>query len=175
MLRHPIFTLNVAAAIGVALIGIGVPLPFAVLIVVAGVTLLGLAWKSSTPDSATIKHGHYDRYLAGAPQDAETYFLRGLTRYGQGDMAGAINDYDRTIAFDPKKPIVYTNRGVARRFLGDLAGAISDYNQAITLDPKMAIAYYNRASARLKQLTFTHIFGGVSSSTLNYGRVKWRK
>ena len=24
-------------------------------------------------------------------------------------------------------------------------------------------------------LTFTHIFGGVSSSTLNYGRVKWRK
>ena len=123
MLRHPIFTLNVAAAIGVALIGIGVPLPFAVLIVVAGVTLLGLAWKSSTPDSATIKHGHYDRYLAGAPghydrylagapQDAETYFLRGLTRYGQGDMAGAINDYDRTIALDPKKPIVYTNRGL---------------------------------------------------------------
>ena len=68
MLRHPFLTLNVAFGIGVALIGIGVPLPFAVLIVVAGVTLLGLVLKLSTPgasrpDPATIKHDHFGQPL----------------------------------------------------------------------------------------------------------------
>ena len=64
MLRHPFFILNVAAAIVVAMIGIGVLGPLAILIVVVGIVLLGLIWRTSSPspskpDPATVKHDEF--------------------------------------------------------------------------------------------------------------------
>ena len=60
MLRHPFFTLNVAAAIVVALVSLGVLGPLAFLIVFVGIVLVAVVWKAATPgvskpDPSTLK------------------------------------------------------------------------------------------------------------------------
>ena len=70
---------------------------------------------------------YYDRAIALAPDDADAYHNRGVTKAEQGDYAGAIFDYDRVIALDPDNVAVYDDRAVAKAAQGNHAGAIADY------------------------------------------------
>ncbi len=83
-----------------------------------------------------------------APQTAEDFYVRGLTRAEQGDNQGAVKAFDQALALNPKNADAYFNRGVERFSLGDKQGAIEDYTQAIRLDPKFAMAYSNRGTVR---------------------------
>ena len=84
---------------------------------------------------------------------AETYFLRGNTKYELGLYHEAISDYDKAIRHKSDAVNAYNNRGNAKQRLKEYFAAIADYDTAIRLDPDDAGAYLNRGNAkqRLKQ------------------------
>jgi tetratricopeptide (TPR) repeat protein len=83
------------------------------------------------------------------PLTANAYTSRGLARYRQGDVDGAIADWDAAIRLHPGLPRPYTNRGSARYLKGDLEGALADLDHAIQINPQLAEAYCNRGAVRL--------------------------
>lgn len=133
----------------------------AILIVVVGVTLLGLVWKSSTPDPATIKQATTTK-PSPSTQQTPLPITTGLARKAKGDLAGAVADYSQAIALDPNMTNVHDNRGRARHRQGDLAGAISDFDQAIARAPQDAEAYFLRGNVRYDQ---GDLAGSVATTT----------
>ncbi|OCR02502.1 hypothetical protein BCD67_01040 [Oscillatoriales cyanobacterium USR001] len=97
----------------------------------------------------------------GNPQNAKGYYLRGLSRLDEGNLAGAIADFNHSLELDPKNSEAYFNRGVAYAYqeptrggannLDPLKQAIADYSLAIKANPGYADAYYNRGIAHLEQ------------------------
>ena len=81
---------------------------------------------------------------------AETYFLRGNTKYELGLYDTAIADYDRAIRLKPDDAGAYNNRGNAKKMLKEYFAAIADYDMAIGLKPDYAFAYNNRGTAKGK-------------------------
>jgi hypothetical protein len=47
--------------------------------------------------------------------DPTTAIERGVLRFRQGDLAGALEDFDRAVRSGPDDPTAYNNRGLARR------------------------------------------------------------
>ncbi|MFP4102422.1 MAG: tetratricopeptide repeat protein [Coleofasciculus sp.] len=82
------------------------------------------------------------------PNDALTYYVRGLSRLDMGDFSGSIADFNQALQKQPNYAEAYFYRGLARLQQRDLQGSIADYNQAIRLDPSYPEAYYNRAVVR---------------------------
>src|SRR5205085_6980693 len=85
------------------------------------------------------------------PLTAHAYTSRGLARYGQGDVDGAILDWNRAIAINPGLAAAYLDRASARYRKGDLAGALADLERALSINPRMAGAYSNRGAIRREQ------------------------
>ena len=69
----------------------------------------------------------FDRAIALAPDGADAYHNRGVTKAEQGDYAGAIADYDRVIALDPDNVAVYDDRAVAEAGLAGHSVAVANY------------------------------------------------
>jgi tetratricopeptide (TPR) repeat protein len=106
----------------------------------------------------------YTQAITLDPAYAIAYNNRGIARFAQGDVAGAIADYTQAITLEPAYAAAYHNRGIARSAQDDVAGAIADYTQAITLDPAYAVAYYNRGVNRKAQ-------GDVAGAIADYTQV----
>lgn len=98
----------------------------------------------------------------GNPQNAEGYYLRGLSRLDEGYLKEAIADFNHSLELNPKNSeVVYFSRGVAYAYqeptrggsntLDPLKQAIEDYSLAIKANPGYADAYYNRGVAHLEQ------------------------
>ncbi|MGE5658264.1 MAG: trypsin-like peptidase domain-containing protein [Actinomycetota bacterium] len=94
------------------------------------------------------------------PKDAQTYYLRGLSRLDQGEAWDAIADFDQSLKLNSNIPEVYFNRAIARLLLvpnevvrgsDPLSQAIEDYSLAIQANPGYADAYYNRGLARIEK------------------------
>ncbi|MDY7024509.1 MAG: trypsin-like peptidase domain-containing protein, partial [Cyanobacteriota bacterium] len=95
-----------------------------------------------------------------SPEDAQTFFFRGLTRLDQGDSWEAIADFNQALKREPNFPEAYFNLGLARTQLaanlaeeiGRVRGSnpIQDYTNAIRLNPGYADAYYNRGLAYIE-------------------------
>src|SRR5262245_36510043 len=83
----------------------------------------------------------------------EDFFNRGVARYQQGDLEGAIRDFDRAIdlatsispgsyapnqigVIGPEPAVIHYNRGVTRYDLHDWDGAIADLDIALWLNPQ---------------------------------------
>jgi tetratricopeptide (TPR) repeat protein len=69
------------------------------------------------------------------------YDYRGIARYAQDDLEGAIADFSRAININPEYADGYNNRGWAYYRQGEYETAIVDYTRAIELDPESAGAY----------------------------------
>ncbi len=78
------------------------------------------------------------------PNDAQTYYVRGLTRFDKGDVAGAIADFNQAIKSQSDYTEAYFYRGLAYFDLRNLPKSIADYSQAIALNLDYVDAYYNR-------------------------------
>jgi tetratricopeptide (TPR) repeat protein len=90
--------------------------------------------------------------LAQTPKSAEDYNNRGVTRRGNGDIEGAIEDFTKAVSMKGPSMILaaaYNNRANALFSKNDVEGAIADYSKAIELQPTDYENYYNRGSVLL--------------------------
>src|SRR5262245_29551184 len=98
----------------------------------------------------------------------EDYFNRGVARYQQGDLEGAMRDFDRAIeiastispgayasnhivAISPEPAVLLYNRGVTRYDLRDWDGAIADFDEALTLNPHRTMAWIKLGNAHFNK------------------------
>ena len=83
------------------------------------------------------------------PNDQDLLNDRGVAKWNQGDIEGAIADYNQSIAINPKTAARgYRNLALVKGSKGDTDGAIADYNQAIELEPRNANAYNKRGELK---------------------------
>src|SRR5215813_2027182 len=98
----------------------------------------------------------------------EDFFKRGVARYQQCDLEGAMRDFDRAIeiastispgayasnhigAIFPEPAVLLYNRGVTRYDLRDWDGAISDLDESLMLNPHRVMAWIKRGNTRFKK------------------------
>src|SRR5262245_38799561 len=98
----------------------------------------------------------------------EDFFKRGVARYLQGNLEGALRDFDRAVdiastispgayasnhvgAISPVPAVLLYNRGVVRYGLRDWDGAIADFDEALTLNPDRVMAWIKRGNARFNK------------------------
>ncbi|MEG5063843.1 tetratricopeptide repeat-containing serine protease family protein [Microcoleus sp. B3-A4] len=78
------------------------------------------------------------------PNDAKTYYVRGLTRFDKGDLPGAVADFNQAIQTQSDYAEAYFYRALAYSDLKQMPQSIADYSRAIALNAGYVDAYYNR-------------------------------
>jgi tetratricopeptide (TPR) repeat protein len=98
----------------------------------------------------------------------EDFFKRGVDRYQQGDLEGAMRDFDQAVdiastispgayasnhvgAIFPEPAVLLYNRGVTRYDLRDWDGAIADFEEALWLNPHRVMTWIKRGNARFNK------------------------
>ena len=113
----------------------------------------GLTWHNRSIEANTSEEKqnayeravmHYTEALALKPDDAGTYYNRGLVYFNRGEYENAIADYNEAIQLEPNNANAYYSRGLTHFNKGEYDKAIADYNEAIQLEPNNANAYYSR-------------------------------
>ena len=102
----------------------------------AGLNRSALLVNTSTATNAPLKLNN--------PQDAKTYYVRGLTRFDKGDLSGAVADFSQAIQTQSDYVEAYFYRGLAYSDLRQMPKSIADYSKAIALNAGYVDAYYNR-------------------------------
>ena len=113
-------------------------IPFLILAVLYGIMTFqrSLVWKDSL--------GLFNHAIMESPDAAFVYNSRGIAKYSQGDMKGALNDYDQAITLNPQYSGAYYNRGIVYYNIGQYTNAMNDYSKGITLNPNFASSYVAR-------------------------------
>jgi tetratricopeptide (TPR) repeat protein len=75
-----------------------------------------------------------------APDFAEAWDRRAVTRFLRGDCAGAIQDIDRTLALQPRHFGALFGLGLCRAALGDYQAALDAFERVLAVDPHYAPA-----------------------------------
>ncbi|MFP4301988.1 MAG: tetratricopeptide repeat protein [Spirochaetaceae bacterium] len=70
---------------------------------------------------------------------------RGMARFAQGDLDGAIEDFSTALSYDQKSTKAYFYRGLAHRTQGYLESALRDFSICLDFDQYNADALYARA------------------------------
>ena len=77
--------------------------------------------------------------------NANSFYKKGLKKYDQNDLKGALAEFTKAIKINPEYGDAYYNRGLVKKELLDIQGAIEDYTKAIKINPNDGRAYYDRA------------------------------
>ncbi|MEG3848127.1 tetratricopeptide repeat-containing serine protease family protein [Microcoleus sp. herbarium19] len=102
----------------------------------AGLNRSAILVNTSTAANAPLKLNN--------PQDAKTYYVRGLTRFDKGDLSGAVADFNQAIQTQSNYVEAYFYRALAYFDLRQMPKSIADYSKAIALNASYVDAYYNR-------------------------------
>lgn len=89
----------------------------------------------------------YSQALELDPENAETWYDRGVAYIQTQQPGKAIDDYTKAIDLDPGFSIAWNNRAAALASIGEYHAAIRDCTQAIELDPADVLAWRNRGIA----------------------------
>ena len=87
-----------------------------------------------------------------SPGSAFAYNNRGIARYSENDMEGAVSDYNHAITIFPRYSGAYYNRGIAYYSMQEFSMAKTDYSMAIDLNPKFASCYAARGILQMDVL-----------------------
>ena len=79
-----------------------------------------------------------------APGSAFGFNNRGIARYAENNMEGALSDYDQAIALFPRYSGAFYNRGIVLYNIKEFGRANDDYTRAIALNPNFASSYMAR-------------------------------
>jgi tetratricopeptide (TPR) repeat protein len=79
--------------------------------------------------------------------DAAGWNQLGITRVGEGDLAGALAAFGEARRRDPGYAEAWNNGGLVRQMLGRLPEAVADFDQALALRPAYPEALNNRGRA----------------------------
>ena len=102
----------------------------------AGLNRSAILVNTSTAANAPLKLNN--------PNDAKTYYVRGLTRFDKGDLLGAVADFNQAIQTQSDYSEAYFYRALAYFDLKQMPKSIADYSKAIALNAGYVDAYYNR-------------------------------
>lgn len=102
----------------------------------AGLNRSAILVNTSTAPNAPLKLNN--------PNDAKTYYVRGLTRFDKGDLSGAVADFNQAIQTQSDYVEAYFYRALAYFDLRQMPKSIADYSKAIALNASYVDAYYNR-------------------------------
>jgi serine protease Do len=67
------------------------------------------------------------------PNDAKTYYVRGLSRFDKGDLSGAVADFNPAIQTQSDYVEAYFYGGLAYFDLRQMPKSIADYSKVIAL------------------------------------------
>jgi tetratricopeptide (TPR) repeat protein len=100
---------------------------------------------------AWLLQGDYDRSIADYteairldPNNATTFYNRGVATGHKRDFEKAIADYSEAIRLNPKFVEAYHNRADSYAKVKDHDKAIADYSEAIRFNPQNALAFNDR-------------------------------
>lgn len=82
------------------------------------------------------------------PNNTQTFYVRGLSRFDQGDFSGAIADFTQAIQSQANYSEAFFYRGLAYFEQDKFAESMADYNRAIEINAAYVDAYYNRGLVR---------------------------
>ncbi len=122
--------------------------------------LVGCAESGESPE-VLVERGHlmesrgrfreaidaYTKALGQRPNDATTYYDRGVAFGRLSQWKEAIEDYTRAIEHDSGMARAYNNRATAYAQQRQFEKAVVDFTKAISLDPRGALTYRNRGLA----------------------------
>ncbi len=86
----------------------------------------------------------YTQAIAINPNDANAYYMRGISRRDLKDYQGAISDYSKAIEIYPEDAYAFRNRGIAKELVGDLKGACADWKEASSLGVQDAAGWVRK-------------------------------
>jgi lipoprotein NlpI len=89
----------------------------------------------------------YNKAISLKPDNAETYYNRGIAFSKIGQYQNAIKDYNEAISLKPDYAEAYNNRGIIYGQHGQYQLAIEDFNKVISMKPDHIKAYNNRGLA----------------------------
>ena len=81
--------------------------------------------------------------------NARALNARGIGKFQQGDIAGALEDLGKAGMLQADFPEPWNNSGLLRNMLGQLTAAIADFDRALAIRPDYPEALTNRARARM--------------------------
>ena len=89
-----------------------------------------------------------------SPDDAKTYYNRGVASAKKGDLNQAISDFNKAIELKPDYVEAYGDRGRAYYLKNEYDQVISDMNQVLKIKPDSFIAYCGLALTYAKKGDF---------------------
>ncbi len=90
------------------------------------------------------KIADYSEAIRLNPQDANTFYRRGIVNQYKNDYEAAIADYSKAIELAPKFFDAYMVRAIAYSDVGDTNSALADYTEAIDINPLNSNGYLQR-------------------------------
>jgi tetratricopeptide (TPR) repeat protein len=130
-----------------------VTVTFCALLLVSGVTLLGLVHYSReahrTEDTAREQHAEALRQARqrSSAEVAQAYRAAAKAQAAGKDLEGALRSYREAVELAPDDGRARNGLGEVLQARGDLDGAAAAYRKAIALDPKFAAAHTNLGNA----------------------------
>lgn len=86
----------------------------------------------------------FNNVIEHSPGSAFAYNSRGIARYSENNIEGALSDYDQAITIFPRYSGAYYNRGIVWYAMKEFRLANEDYSMAINLNANFASCYMAR-------------------------------
>jgi tetratricopeptide (TPR) repeat protein len=104
--------------------------------------------RMSAEDEAAIRQ--HNEALRANPNDADSYYKRGMVYASNGQFNQALSDFDQALRLEPNDPETLNNRCWTRAIIGELQGALADCDKALALRPSFTDALDSRGFIYLK-------------------------
>src|SRR5205807_2211203 len=111
--------------------------------------------------------GEYEEAIRRNPNDAETFFSRGVAYVGRDETDAAFRDFDAAIRLRQDVAWPFVRRGDCYRLKGDLDAAMRDYDRALALDNNEYASCY----ARWGRAGVHHARGDFRKAIKDYDRL----